>query len=216
MASNADAVAELKASIKQLHIRLPHGAADSATKAETLTALVDMGFCVWEDMVGADASTLQGCGFRPPVHGLCVRIFAAANMQHRANSALATRPAELPRISDKPAVHLGNISNDQSTAHVPRSLPCPQHIIRAKPVGDEFDARGLGPAAACKKLTSSLASTHVRQDWVAAARTSAILGTCPRSHKSVRSGLRCWYAFAQQVLQRKGQELPPTVDGLLA
>ena len=49
------------------------------------------------------------------------------------------------------------------------------------------------------------------------ARNSALAGSCPKSHKSVISGLRCYQRYAQQVLGRtEYDDLPPTVDELLA
>ena len=53
--------------------------------------------------------------------------------------------------------------------------------------------------------------------WTMIARNQAILGSCPRSIDSVKSGIRCWRDFATLVLQRKEANIfPPTVDELLA
>ena len=53
-------------------------------------------------------------------------------------------------------------------------------------------------------------------EWVDNARNLAILGSCPKSLPSVRSGLKCWLRFAREALGREGRELPPSQDGLLA
>ena len=55
-----------------------------------------------------------------------------------------------------------------------------------------------------------------RTSWLAWARTEAIVGSCPASHKSMLSGLRCYLSFAHGVLKKQGQELPPSLDDLLA
>ena len=52
--------------------------------------------------------------------------------------------------------------------------------------------------------------------WLERARVAAIVGSCPRSHASVISGLRFWAFFAIRVLHHRGNLLPPTWDGLLA
>lgn len=53
--------------------------------------------------------------------------------------------------------------------------------------------------------------------WTMIERNRAILGSCPRSLESVKSGIRCWRDFAVGVLRcRETQIFPPTLDGLLA
>ena len=43
----------------------------------------------------------------------------------------------------------------------------------------------------------------------------AIVGSCPKSHRSAKSGMRFWKWFAGNVLGWRGDVLPPTLDGLL-
>jgi hypothetical protein len=71
------------------------------------------------------------------------------------------------------------------------------------------------PRQALKNLAHELEDEHLRAGWLERARVNAIAGCCPKSLKGLASGLRCWFGFAQQVLQLHGKELPPTVDGLL-
>ena len=52
--------------------------------------------------------------------------------------------------------------------------------------------------------------------WLERARVAAIVGSCPKSHASVISGLRFWAFFAIRVLNLRGNLLPPTLEGLLA
>ena len=46
-----------------------------------------------------------------------------------------------------------------------------------------------------KKFDCRLASESERTKWLEESRMDAILGASSRSHKSVRSGIRCWIAF---------------------
>ena len=47
------------------------------------------------------------------------------------------------------------------------------------------------------------------------ARLEAMRGSCKDSIKSVKSGIRCYLAFATHVLKKEGNKLPPTVNDLL-
>jgi hypothetical protein len=79
-----------------------------------------------------------------------------------------------------------------------------------------FDASAGGPTKACRQVSAILSDDAVRLEWMESARTSAILGACPRSRGSVVSGLRCWIGFAHEVLHLRGREFPPTLAGLQA
>ena len=54
-------------------------------------------------------------------------------------------------------------------------------------------AKGLGPAAALKKLQLGGQSAHMREAWAEEARLEAVLGGF--SLKPWRSGVRCYVAF---------------------
>ena len=78
------------------------------------------------------------------------------------------------------------------------------------------DIAGDGPSAALKKLKWGANQQVAREAWVRDARMAAILGSCPRSHKSALSGLRCYMKFCEKVLHLGGREFPPSVESLLA
>jgi len=61
------------------------------------------------------------------------------------------------------------------------------------PVLDE--SRQKGPRAALRELQLSSRSAVERRIWVEEARFDAILGSCPRSLTSVKSGLNAYIAF---------------------
>ena len=72
-----------------------------------------------------------------------------------------------------------------------------------------------GPRAAIKRTADCLANVDDRVAWVEKARTEAIIGGCLGSIDSVKSGIRCYLAFATDIL-KKERRLPPSVDDLLA
>lgn len=79
----------------------------------------------------------------------------------------------------------------------------------------------LVPAAGPRKnvdaLCSALHTQKERNKWCEQARAAAILGSCSRSLPSMKSGCRCYFAFAERILGKtQSQALPPTLDELLA
>jgi len=78
-----------------------------------------------------------------------------------------------------------------------------------------FDASRGGPRQALKRLCS-FNTEKDRASWIANAKLQAILGSCPKSHASVLSGIRCYIAFAEKVLKIEGEVFPPSREGLLA
>ena len=81
-------------------------------------------------------------------------------------------------------------------------------IVHANP-GAAWDSAGNGPRQAIKGLKRALQGGLNKHEWLEKARVSAVLGSCPGSHKSLVSGLRCWVDFAQQALGRGNNVLPP-------
>jgi hypothetical protein len=73
-----------------------------------------------------------------------------------------------------------------------------------------------GPRANLKSLHESCGTVESLQVWAESARISALLGSCPLSHKSFLSGLKCWIAFANSTLGLTSNELPPTLNGLIS
>ena len=61
-----------------------------------------------------------------------------------------------------------------------------------------------GPMAAIDATNSKVVTENDRLEFLEESRLSAILGSCARSRKSVRSGTRCWMAFV-------GNEFSPCV-----
>jgi hypothetical protein len=54
---------------------------------------------------------------------------------------------------------------------------------------------GSGPTATLHRVGAGLPGLAERTGWLHEAKLDAILGASSRSHKSVRSGIRCWIAF---------------------
>ena len=78
------------------------------------------------------------------------------------------------------------------------------------------DVSGLGPTAALEKLKESLPSDPAaRASWMSESKVAAILGSCPRSRESFRSGLRNYIRFAEIALGGGEHGFPPTIDALL-
>ncbi len=118
------------------------------------------------------------------------------------------RPMESPAVVQRPA----RVQRTQMQAAV---------MVRAvKSIEDGSGQRlpitNCSPAEALKALRCELSNDEDKLLWVAKARMEAVLGSCPRSLKSVLSGIRAWMAFAGGILGREGNEFPPTLDGLLA
>jgi len=55
-----------------------------------------------------------------------------------------------------------------------------------------------------------------RRVWFAHARMAAVLGSCPKSLDSFRSGLRCYMNFAVKSFGCVSDGFPPSVEGILA
>lgn len=78
-------------------------------------------------------------------------------------------------------------------------------------------ATSAGPRASIGALAAKLHCQSDKDDWCSKARIGAIIGSCSRSLPSVKSGCRCYFAFAQSILGKtQEQALPPTLDELLA
>ena len=93
----------------------------------------------------------------------------------------------------------------------------PERVMEAvsedRPVLDVSEG---GPKRALKRLRSTPMSMSDKAVWVEQARMSALVGSCPLSHKSVVSGLRCYVDFVHEMFDLRGREFPPTVEILLA
>ena len=78
------------------------------------------------------------------------------------------------------------------------------------------DVSELGPRKAMDALAKSVKTEAEICEWLQGARLAAIVGSCPRSLKSAKSGMRAWYWFYRVFLRRKGNAFPPMIDDLLA
>ena len=84
-----------------------------------------------------------------------------------------------------------------------------QQLIGSK--ASDLDIASKGPRAAGALLLNNLKRGLDRHEWIERARVAAIVGSCPKSHKSAISGLRCWAWFAINVLHQRGDLLPPSL-----
>ena len=75
---------------------------------------------------------------------------------------------------------------------------------------------GMGPAKAAKALGVSCVSARDKADWLSRARDNALLGSCPRTLPSIKSGIRAFHAFCVGALQLEGEWIPPAVVTLVA
>ena len=79
-----------------------------------------------------------------------------------------------------------------------------------------LDIAKKGPQAAGALLVNNLKRGLDRQEWIERARNVATVGSGPKSHPSIISGLRFWVFFAIRVLNLRADLLPPSLEGLLA
>ena len=77
------------------------------------------------------------------------------------------------------------------------------------------EAAGFGPRDALKRVMSTVKSEAEKNAYMQGARLDAILGSCLASLPSVRSGVRCYLAFADAMGHKGGMYLPPRLDMLL-
>ena len=63
-----------------------------------------------------------------------------------------------------------------------------------------MDVAGLGPKAATQRLELHGMDVREKQLWIEGARIDAIVGNCRLSLASVKSGIRCYIAFAGRCL----------------
>jgi len=66
-----------------------------------------------------------------------------------------------------------------------------------------------------RALQDTMPRQAERVAWVEQARLEAIVGSCPKSKQSLRSGMKCWIHFARDVLGLL-EPFPPPLGALLA
>jgi len=83
-----------------------------------------------------------------------------------------------------------------------------------------LDVKGVKPKKAIQLLRDSLLGDPQRQEaWLAGARIASVLGSCPRSIDSFRSGVRHWLQFVEATRGAENVErdaFPPRIDDVLA
>ena len=120
-------------------------------------------------------------------------------------------PRPVPPPGPPPAERTARRRRSRSSAADP--VAAVRRAIRTAMVG--FERQMSDPRCEIARAAEAVTSPEAGRAWAQVARNSALLGSCPRSLPQVRSGFECWVKFARDVLQRKGSELPPSVDGLL-
>lgn len=174
-------------------------------------------------------SGLRSCGY---VHdearlGLLVGALLGAKFRYVEDIVGTVSLQGLDSFADIPADDIAfvlrvadGVALEESRA---RSQNASMHALKTEVADAAARARcpadisvGVGPGFAAKRLAPQLLDGPSRKRWAAQARVDALLGSCPRSHKSMLSGLRCYMNFAETCLGKAGRALPPTVDDILA
>lgn len=82
---------------------------------------------------------------------------------------------------------------------------------------DILDVRGCGPGAALRKLASVVPKDSIeRREWLSRARAAAIIGSCPKSHNSLKSGVRNWIEFVRITTGNTDNPFPPDFELVIA
>ena len=79
-----------------------------------------------------------------------------------------------------------------------------------------LDVKAIGPAQAVRRMSEQFTTEGERRLWEFEARARAIVGSCPRSLDSARSGMRCWLGYYRKGLNKGGDAFPPALDDLLS
>ena len=165
-------------------------------------ALVHLGFQSWCDLDSASADLIKH------TEGISEEMNALANR----GIALATAQGDRERRGTK------------------RNFQAVDACIVAEQVTQQEDAVGgqptrpwprevgtlLGPRQSCKVLAQCISDGISPAALTEKIRIDAIINSAPKSLPRFASGLRCWGAFAEEVLELKGKHLPPTAEGLIA
>ena len=130
--------------------------------------------------------------------------------------ALGVEVAALVRRLLRLAQNQGSFSR---AAAAPAAASPVRQLLDGAPADTQLviAAPTAGPQATLKAFCKAVPTAQARSDWLREAYSNALLGSCPRSVASVRSGIRCWLAFAREVLGLDQERaLPPSVRGLVA
>ena len=134
--------------------------------------------------------------------------------------------APVPTVASEPVVKKARIAEVFSAPHVPEcassSLPVSTGVVAdflnlADAPSTILNITGQGPNAAISTFRDALpASAADRKTWIRSARISAVLGSCPKSRKSFRSGLTNWINFCAVLYNDPVEGFPPRLDDILA
>ena len=141
---------------------------------------------------------MQGATSRPEVAGTD-RLEVDRTGSRAQNSAVKRKRAEVALATDLEAAVTESCSNLNARASAP-----------ARYERNDLGIYICGPAKAARSLLLQGEDVEV---WLEKARVAAIAGSCPRSHKELKSSVRAYCIFATKV---KRLALPPTVELLLA
>lgn len=104
--------------------------------------------------------------------------------------------------------------------HVPR-LALQERVDRiVEQPTQVLDIKGVKPLKAVEMLRETLQGDPQKQEeWRAKARVASILGSCPRSKASFRSGIKHWIQFIEATRGAENMNryaFPPLLDDVLA
>ena len=142
------------------------------------------------------------------VLSFCTRAIVRATANHSAKSAMrrAAPPCAAP-------VDLLESEVSRRGPSVKRALE-----LTAEPL--IFDISGAKPLAALDLLEAHMPQDPVqRAAWRSKARVAAVMGSCPRSHASFKSGVKHWTRFIKITHGSDAVDLvafPPRLEDVLA
>ena len=146
-------------------------------------------------------------------------------------ASAATVPRSHPTSAGAPSQSAPSVKRPVVVAHMPaakrqyRKAICkqPRHSLteQALALCDTqrigLDVTGRGPGAALRMLEGAIpldaASRHM---WMENARIDAILGSCPKTRESFKSGLRNWIKFVEVATRGDANPFPPEFDHIIA
>ena len=106
------------------------------------------------------------------------------------NTSVATLARQMVKNYERGAA--GPSARDRSTRRQQRDEL--EELMQERAHND--GAKGAGPRAALSKAHLEVKTANELTEWVESARLDAVLGSCARSLPSLRSGIRCYIAFA--------------------
>ena len=172
---------------------------------EAALALVKAGFNEWRDLEGAAEGSV---GAR---QGIAAATEAVVNRAIRRANAAASEERQgvkRPREDEKSVVSV--------MADIQRERIVTEQGVANKRPWPEQVGTSLGPMASCSALAKVVHDGLSPVVFTEQVLFDNVIQSAEKSLPSKISGLKCWAAFADQVLRLKGAHLPPTPEGLAA